>query len=97
MDEKLEKFLESSTVVWDNYKGPAKPIPVTIFVDAIGGVWDLKNLVAPCGAVAECRGNAYRQYYFCERHPQEGMLVLQYHDGSFYWFPGKEVKKDEKK
>lgn len=50
MNEKLEIFLDSSTVAWDNiYRGAGKPVNITTFVDAVGGVWDTANLVSPCG------------------------------------------------
>jgi len=93
MNERLEMFLESSSVTWDNIRGAEKPIPVSIFVDSQGGVWDVANLLAPCGGVAELRSNPYRNYRFCERHPEEGVLVLQYRNNTWCWFSGREVKK----
>ena len=94
MNEKIEIFLEASSTVWDNVKKVEKPIACTIFVDAIGGVWNVRDLVAPCGGATECRSNAYRQYWFCEKHPEEGVLVLQYRNGLWCWLSGKvEVKR----
>jgi len=93
MNEKLEIFLEASSVVWDNYRGAEKPVRITLFTDPIGGTWDVANRLAPCGGPAECRGNAYRQYWFCEKHPEEGILIVQHRDGGWYWFSGKEVNK----
>jgi hypothetical protein len=94
MNEKLEIFLESSTAIWDNYKRPEKPVQITIFIDPQGGVWNIGDGMAPCGGPAECRANAYRQYWFCEKHTDEGVLICQHRDSGWYWFSGKlEVKK----
>ena len=93
MDEKLERFLESPSTAWDNFRGPAKPVPISVFTDLIGGTWDVKNMLAPCGGPAESRGNPYRQYWFCLLHPEEGTLVFQYRGNVWCWLSGKlEVK-----
>ena len=92
MNEKLEIFLEASSTAWDNYRGPAKPVPISVFTDLIGGTWDVKNMLAPCGGPAESRGNSYRQYWFCKCHPEEGVLVCQYRDNSWCWFSGEVTK-----
>lgn len=94
MNERLEIFLESSSTAWDNYRGPGKPVPISVFTDPIGGTWDVKNTLAPCGGPAEYRDNPYRQYWFCERHQEEGVLVQQYRNNVWCWLSGKvEVKK----
>ena len=89
MDEKLERFMEASSTAWDNYRGPAKPVSIFVFTDLIGGTWDVKNMLAPCGGPAESRGNSFRQFWFCSKHPSEGVLILQYRNSSWYWFEGK--------
>lgn len=94
MNERLEIFLNLSSATWDNLKGGVEhPVPVKVHVDCQGGVWDVKNWLAPCGGGAEVRSNPYRSYLFCQAHPEEGVLVLQYRDNSWYWLSGKEAKK----
>jgi len=93
MNEKLEIFLESSSTAWDNFKGSGQPVRITLFTDPIGGIWDVANRLAPCGGGFENRGNPYRQYCFCERHPAEGILINLYKDNGWYWLSGKEVNK----
>jgi len=94
MNERLEIFLESSTVAWDNfYRGASKPMQIFCFVDSRGGVWDIANRVAPCGGELESQSNPFRNYWFCKRHPEEGVLINSNRDNGFYWMSGKEVEK----
>jgi len=94
MNERLEIFLSSSTICWDNYyRGALKPLNITTFVDPQGGVWDIANRLAPCGGEAESQGNPFRNYWFCKRHAEEGVLICQNRNNIFYWMSGKEVEK----
>jgi hypothetical protein len=88
MDERLMEFLELSTVHWDNlYRTATKPINIKIFVDDVGQKWDLKAMTGPCGGAIEFRNNAYRQYFFCRKHPHEGTLVNLHRNNSWHWLP----------
>lgn len=95
MNEKLMDFLELSTTRWDNIcRSAIKPIPIFTFVDAEGGSWNLKDLVGPCGGKIESRGNAFRQYWYCAAHEDEGVIINLYFNNSWCWLPPwKEVEK----
>lgn len=93
MNERLEIFLEAPTVTWDNVKGVVQPVAISTFVDCQGGVWNVKDNITPCGIKAEMQSNPYRIYWYCEKHPGEGVLILQYRGNVWCWMSGKEVTK----
>jgi len=94
MDEKLERFLESSSTAWNNiYRGAVKPINISIFVDPAGGVWDLGKNLAPCGGECQSASNPFRQYFWCEKHlKNEGVLINLHANNSWCWLSGEVIK-----
>jgi len=92
MDENIKNFLNWQH--WDLCK-IVKKIPITKFVDPLGGTWDTVAPKASCGCEPESGENTFRFWLWCPKHVNDqGILVFAYKENRWFWVPNKvEVKK----
>jgi hypothetical protein len=94
MDDRVWQILGFSNID----KRGIKIIPIVGFIDSSGGTWQVggsQGAKAPCGCQLESGGNAFRNYFYCEKHLECGVLIYQFSEGKWYWTDGKllEVKR----
>ena len=78
---------------WDvlRYAG-LELVEIKKFIDPQGGVWDLESKtkpIGPCGCIVQSMTNPYRTFLFCEKHPETGILILNFNPSKIYWISGK--------